>query len=130
MEELIKKAQEAMKNAYAPYSKFHVGAAIRLKDGNIVIGANIENASYGLTNCAERTCIFQVYSLGYRKEDIVDMALVSDFTGHTTPCGACRQVLSELYPADAPIYLVSKDNKETVYIKDLLPLSFSSEDIK
>jgi len=130
MNELIERAKQAMKNAYAPYSGFHVGAAIKLKNGNIIIGSNVENASYGLSNCAERTCIFSVYSQGYRKEDIDSMALVSDFTGKTMPCGACRQVLAELYPHDAPIYCVSKDIVETVYIKDLLPHAFSSEDLK
>jgi len=134
MKELINEAKRAMNNAYAPYSNFHVGAAILLKDGKIIIGSNVENASYGLTVCAERNCIFQVYSQGYRKEDIVAMALVSTFSGNGTPCGACRQVLSELYPAKKPIYIVKiidgVEEVSEVHIEDLLPYAFTEEDLK
>ena len=76
METLIKHAKDAMKNAYIPYSKFAVGAAILLKDGTIIKGSNIENASYGLSNCAERSALFSLYSQGYKKEDIVAMAVI------------------------------------------------------
>ncbi len=128
--ELVAFAQKALKNAYAPYSNFHVGAAILMKDENVVTGANMENASYGLTVCAERNAIFAAYSQGYRKEDIVAMAIISDFDGDTSPCGACRQVLSEMIPSEAPIYMINKnmDIKKS-NIRELLPFAFTKEDI-
>jgi len=131
MKELISKAYEAMSRAYAPYSNCHVGAAILLKDGTIIQGSNIENASYGLSNCAERSAIFSLYSQGYSKNDIELMALVSDFNGDTRPCGACRQVLSELYPLDKEIIMLNKDGSFiNMTIKDLLPFGFTKDDLK
>ncbi|NMA05416.1 MAG: cytidine deaminase [Acholeplasmataceae bacterium] len=125
METLIKHAKDAMKNAYIPYSKFAVGAAILLKDGTIIKGSNIENASYGLSNCAERSALFSLYSQGYKKEDIVAMAVIGKTSKPISPCGACRQVINELVPKDVPIYLanVKGDVKKTT-IKELLPYSF------
>ncbi len=92
-ERLIKRAKDARKNAYAPYSGFKVGAALLTSDGSIYTGCNIENASYGLTNCAERTAVFKAVSEGEREFETI--ALVGDSEGPTTPCGACRQVLLE-----------------------------------
>ncbi len=127
----IDKAFEVMKNAYAPYSLCHVGAAIMMKDGNIISGCNVENASYGLCNCAERTALFSSISNGYKKEDIDHMVLVSDFKGDTRPCGACRQVMSELLPFNCPIYMLNLDGSFTkLTIQELLPYSFSSKDLK
>lgn len=94
LKSLYKKASTAKKNAYSPYSQFNVGAAILLTDGKIITGCNIENASYGLTMCAERTAIFSTISKGYRKGDIVAIA-VSASSNNFSPCGACRQVISE-----------------------------------
>lgn len=131
VEELINKAKEAMKNAYAPYSNFHVGAAVVLKDDNIVIGANVENSSYGLSNCAERSCLFAAYSLGYRKDDILMMAIAADFPGPCSPCGACRQVMNDLINKECPVYLIDKDG--TVHktnIKELLPYGFDGDSMK
>lgn len=126
-----KEAFSAMKNAYAPYSNCHVGAAILMNDGKIITGCNVENASYGLTVCAERVTIFSAISCGYTKDSMEAMVLVSDFKGDTRPCGACRQVLSELYPSDKPIYMLNKDNTFTkMTIKDLLPYSFDKDDLK
>ena len=99
-EELINEAFKAMKNAYAPYSKYHVGACVLCKDGKTFYGANIENASYGATNCGERSAVFAAYSCGYRKEDIEAIAIVTDGERLGTPCGICRQVLSELLKQD------------------------------
>ncbi len=128
--ELIEKAFEAMENAYAPYSHYHVGACVLTKDNQIFLGANIENASYGATNCGERSAIFAAYSHGYRKEDIAAIAIVSDGKLLAGPCGICRQVLSELLEEHTPIYLSNrKDSKET-NMKELLPMRFSSEDLK
>ena len=139
---IVEEAFKAMKNAYAPYSKYHVGACVETKDGRYIWGANIENASYGATNCAERsamfsaysncaerTAIFETYALGYRKDDIVAIAIVSDGDRLAAPCGACRQVLSELLKGDTPIVLSNgKDYMET-NINELLPMQFTSEDV-
>ena len=125
MNSLVKEAIKARQKAYIPYSKFGVGAAILLKDGTVIHGANIENVSYGLSNCAERSALFSLYSQGYQKSDIKAMAI----TGHTkdpiSPCGACRQVMKELLPKETPIYLsnIEGDVKE-VTIDELLPYSF------
>ncbi len=125
METLIKHAKDAMKNAYIPYSKFAVGAAILLKDGTIIKGSNIENASYGLSNCAERSALFSVYSQGYKKEDIVAMAVIGKTSEPISPCGACRQVINELVSKDVPIYLANlKGDVKKTTIKELLPYSF------
>lgn len=127
--DLIERAFSAMAHAYAPYSKYHVGACIKTKDGNFIPGVNIENASYGLTNCAERSAVFAAYSLGYRKEDIEMIAIVSDGEKLAAPCGACRQVLVELLEEDAPIILSNHKEEKVTNIKELLPMSFTSEDV-
>lgn len=123
-------AFKAMKNAYAPYSNYHVGACVLTKDNQTFIGANIENASYGATNCGERSAIFAAYSHGYRKEDIAAIAIVTDGPRIGAPCGICRQVLSELINDDTPIYLSNGFESTTTTIVDLLPLRFTQEDLK
>ncbi len=128
-EELLKRAWKAMENAYAPYSNFHVGACVLCRDGQFYIGANIENAAYGVTICAERNALFAAYSNGQRKDDIVALAIVSDGERIATPCGACRQVISELISRSAPIYLASKSEQLDTNIQELLPMSFSDEDL-
>ncbi|MFA7376044.1 MAG: cytidine deaminase [Acholeplasmataceae bacterium] len=124
-EQLVAQAILARKQTYSPYSKFGVGAALLMKDGTVIQGANIENASFGLSNCGERSALFSAYSQGYRKEDIVAMAITGQTEGPISPCGACRQVMNELLPKDAPVYLsnLKGDIKET-NIKELLPYSF------
>ncbi len=94
-------------NAYVPYSKFKVGAGLLMDDGTIITGCNIENASYGLTNCGERTALFAAYAKGYRKENIKEMIVLGDTKGPLSPCGACRQVMSELLPKDCLITLAN-----------------------
>ena len=128
-EELVNEAFKAMENAYAPYSNYHVGACVLCKDGRTFYGANIENASYGATNCGERSAIFGAYSYGYRKDDIEALAIVSDGRKVGTPCGICRQVLSELLNQDTPIIL--SNGRETVVktIAELLPDQFGAEDL-
>lgn len=128
-EELIKEAFKAMKNSYAPYSNYHVGAAVATKDGKVFWGVNIENASYGATNCAERSAIFGAYSYGYRKDDIEALAIVSDGNRVCAPCGICRQVLSELVLNDMPIYLSNGKEEVTMTMKELLPMQFTDEDV-
>ena len=128
-DEIIAKAFEALKNAYAPYSGYHVGACVRCRDGRYFLGANIENASYGATSCAERNAIFSCYSNGYRKKDVEMIAIVRDGERIGTPCGICRQVLSELMPSDVPVVL--SNGKETLVtnMQELLPMAFDSEDL-
>lgn len=129
--DIIDMAFKAMGNAYAPYSNYHVGACVKTKDGKYHIGANIENASYGLTNCAERSALFNVFSQGCRKDDIESMALVTGGNTLGTPCGACRQVMIELLKRDTPIVVANKNNQAMVTtIEELLPYSFTNDDLK
>lgn len=130
IDKLIDKALEARENAYTPYSKFKVGAAILLKDNTYILGCNVENASYGLSNCAERTAMFKMISEGYRREDVVAMAIVGQSERPISPCGACRQVMTELLPEDCPVILanLNKDYRE-YKVCELLPYSFNEEDL-
>lgn len=128
-EEVLKLAFKAMANAYAPYSNYHVGACVVTKDGKTFLGANIENASYGATNCGERSAIFAAYSNGYRKEDIESIAIVTDGHRIGAPCGICRQVLSELLSDQTPIYLSNGVDTVVKTIDDLLPMRFTQEDV-
>ena len=126
---ILDKAFSAMNNAYAPYSNYYVGACVKTKDGKYFIGANVENASYGLTNCAERNAIFQTYSQGDRKEDVEAIAIVSRGKTLATPCGACRQVLVELLNGNTPILLSNGEEEMITNIEELLPMSFTSDDL-
>ena len=128
-EELIEQAFKAMENSYAPYSNFHVGAAVLTKDGKVFWGANIENASFGATNCGERSAIFAAYSNGYRKDTIKALAIVSDGDRIAAPCGICRQVLSELITGDTPIYLSNRKDEMDTCMNELLPYQFTTEDV-
>ena len=125
----IEEAKLARNKAYVPYSKFKVGAAILLKDGTYIHGANIENASYGLSNCAERSAMFSLLSQGYKKEDIVSMTIIADTKGPVSPCGACRQVMNELLPKGTKVYLTNLEDivKETTP-SELLPYAFEEFD--
>lgn len=127
--ELLKNAYEAMDNAYAPYSNFHVGACVKTKDGKYHKGANVENASYGLTNCAERSALFHVFSLGYRQDDIEAIVIVGQGNTLITPCGACRQVLVELLKRDTPIVLGTGEKVLVTNIEELMPMAFTSDDL-
>lgn len=128
-QDIIDMAFKACENAYAPYSNYKVGACVFTKDNKYFIGANIENASYGLTNCAERNAIFQAYSNGYRKGDIEAIAIVSNGKTLATPCGACRQVLVELLEKNTPIVLSNHKFEKVTNIEELLPMSFTKEDL-
>lgn len=117
---LIQAAMNVRKHAYAPYSNYPVGAALLMEDGAVVTGVNVENASYGLTNCAERTAVFKAISQGYRK--ILAVAVATDNAG--SPCGACRQVLTE-FAGDIPVYLVdAAGNGRNTTLYALLPDHF------
>lgn len=124
-EQLVKEAISARNHTHSPYSQFGVGASLLMKDGRVIHGANIENASYGLSNCGERSALFSAYSQGYQKDDIIAMAIAADTKGPISPCGACRQVMNELINKETPVYLANLKGaiKET-NIKELLPYSF------
>ena len=122
---LLAAAHDALASAYAPYSNFPVGAAVLLSDGTIVHGCNIENASFGMTVCAERVAIFQAVSNG--RLDIAAVAVVTNGPKVGTPCGACRQVISEFSPADNPIIVLSapiNGDSDVEPITVLLPHAF------
>lgn len=127
-EDWIQTAVDALDKAYVPYSHFPVGACLVTKDGKVYQGLNIENASYGLSNCAERTAIFKAISEGEREFQHLVVA------GHTpepiAPCGACRQVIAEFCQSDMPVTLVGDDGvtKETT-VGELLPYSFTNKDL-
>lgn len=129
-EKLIERAFKNLENAYVPYSHYRVGACVVTKDGRYFDGANVENASYGLTNCAERSAVFAAYSKGVRKQDIEAIAIVCEGKTLAAPCGACRQVLVELLEKDTPIYLANHSQRHTTTIQELLPMSFTEEDLK
>ncbi len=120
---LEKQATKVMKNAHAPYSNFRVGSAILLSNGKVFRGCNVENASYGMTNCAERTAIFSaVAELGPRIE-IRAVAVANDHGVACSPCGACRQVIYEFGP-DATIFFQGADGPKQAHITELLPEGF------
>ena len=127
-QELIASAKEAMGRAYAPYSGFHVGAALLCADGTVYQGCNIENASYSPTNCAERTAFFKAVYDGHRKFSAIAVCggMGGNITGFTTPCGVCRQVMKEFCEDDFTVYVVGpEDSYETYTLAQLLPSGFS-----
>ena len=122
--ELIDLAVEVSKQAYVPYSHFPIGAVLLTKDGEIYTGVNIENASFGLTNCGERTAIFKAVSEGAR--EFQELIIYGQTEKPISPCGACRQVMAEFLEPDLPVTLVSKDKSTVVMtVKELLPYSFT-----
>lgn len=133
--ELIKAAFEAQKHAYAPYSGFEVGAALMTDDGTIYGGCNIENASYGACNCAERTAFFKAVYEGEREFQaiaIVGKHKTSEEFDYCAPCGICRQVMSEFcHPETFEIILPKSEDDYKIYqLKELLPLGFTGEALK
>ncbi len=129
--ELAKVAIEARNLSYSPYSKFKVGAALLCKDGKVFKGANIENSSYPLCMCAERNALYSAMMNGYKKEDFVALAIAAETDEPCSPCGACRQVISELFPRDGAIVLTNlKGYLKETNIDELLPFAFSGDDLK
>lgn len=120
---LEQSAAEVMKNAHAPYSNFRVGSAILLTSGEIFTGCNVENASYGMTNCAERTAIFSAVAQLGPKIEIQAVAVTNDKGVPCSPCGACRQVIYEFGP-DATIYFQGASGAKEAHITELLPEGF------
>ena len=131
MEKKYELAINAREKAYAPYSKFKVGACLVLKNGKFIIGSNVENSSYGLCNCAERTALFTAYANGYRKEDIKELVICTINDNPASPCGACRQVISELMLPNAVVTLInpSLKNTKSYTVSELLPYAFSGDDL-
>ena len=128
--ELILKAIEAREQAYCPYSNFKVGAAALFEDGEIYIGCNIENASFGATNCAERTAIFNGVSKGNKV--LKELALIGDVNTFTYPCGICRQVISEFaQDGNMKIYIIKNENEilETT-LDEVMPGTFTRRDLE
>ena len=126
VQKLIQAAIETRKQSYSPYSNFAVGAAVLSDDGYVYGGCNIENASYGLTNCAERTAIFNAVSDG--KRNISAIAIVADTDRPCSPCGACRQVIGE-FKIPCIIMANLKGEYKKVTLEELLPFSFSNTDL-
>jgi cytidine deaminase len=122
--ELIARACEARLNAHAPYSKYLVGAALLTKSGKVFAGCNVENASYGLTNCAERTAIFTAVAAGEKEFEAIAIAAAKPIP---FPCGACRQVMSEFFNPDTPVYIVAAEAPDEIIsstMGELLPKAF------
>ncbi|MCM3002526.1 cytidine deaminase [Priestia koreensis] len=126
--QLIEEAKKVRERAYVPYSTFKVGAALLTKDGKVYHGCNIENAAYSMCNCAERTALFKAYSEGDTKYEA--LAVVADTDRPVSPCGACRQVISELCSKDMKVILTNlKGDIYELTVDELLPGAFSSEDL-
>lgn len=129
MKKLLKEAQSAQKNAYAPYSEFRVGAAVKTSSGRVYSGCNVENSSYGLTICAERGAIARMVADG--ETEIEEIVIVGDTDKPLPPCGACRQVISEFSKAETKITMYNKnEEKIEMTLEEILPLSFSIEEYK
>ncbi|WP_306395963.1 cytidine deaminase [Telluria beijingensis] len=127
---LIDEARAARELAYAPYSQFKVGAALECKDGRIFRGCNVENAAYGLCNCAERTALFSAIASGYRPGDFLALAVIGQTEGPIAPCGACRQVILELGGNALPVVLTNLEGAvfETTAAEQL-PNAFGGRDL-
>ena len=130
--QLMQLAVEARKMSYAPYSHFHVGAALLGKSGKAYTGCNVENAGYSSTNCAERTAVFKAVSEGER--EFVAIAIVGgkgeELAEFCAPCGVCRQVLAEFCDGDFRVVLGTPDNLTVTTLAELLPYSFGKNDLK
>ncbi len=124
-QELVNQAGEAMERAYAPYSNFRVGAALLTSEGNVYRGCNVENASYGLTNCAERTAMFKAVSEGEREFTSIAIMIDTD-KGVGAPCGACRQVMNEFNAGMTVIMANTAGEFEVADLDELLPRSFGA----
>ena len=125
-EELLRRAREALKNAYAPYSRYRVGACILAADGRMFCGCNVENASYGLTICAERGAVMAAVASGAREFERIAIASEGSLPW---PCGACRQVLREFAPDIEVLVQDSEGNTHRATLSELLPMSFGPESL-
>ncbi|MDF9842569.1 MULTISPECIES: cytidine deaminase [unclassified Paenibacillus] len=129
-EQLMESARKVKKAAYIPYSKFPVGAALLLEDGTVINGVNVENVSFGATNCAERTAFFTAITNGYSKGDFKAIAIAGDTEDFLPPCSICRQVMAEFCSPEMPVYLTN--NKQDILelkLRELLPYAFTELDM-
>lgn len=124
--ELVAAARDALSHAHAPYSGYKVGAALLCGDGSVFTGCNVENASYGLTNCAERTALFSAVAAGRTR--FTAIAIAATDGPPPFPCGACRQVLAEFCPADFTVHVATADSHESTTLGELLPRAFGGPD--
>ncbi len=124
--ELVRRARAVMENAYAPYSRFHVGAAIEAEDGSVHVGCNVENASYGLTICAERMAVGAAVAAGKRK--FARVVVATTIEPPATPCGACRQLLAE-FGLDLEVITVGPKSERRWRLRELLPEAFTPESL-
>ena len=124
LDDLLDQAREAASRAYAPYSGFRVGAALALANGEIVTGANVENVSYGLTICAERSALVSAVSRYGPDIRILAVTVINLNNAASPPCGACRQVLAEFAEPEAPVIFPAADGMRTLPFAELLPLAF------
>ena len=129
IKKLIDYAKQGSKNSYSPYSNFAVGASLLCKDGTYYKGCNVENASYGLTNCAERTAMFAALAQGYKKEDFRELAIFSSCNPPASPCGACRQVMVELMAKDGKVYIGNDHEISETDVSSLMPFAFDKESL-
>ena len=130
LDEKYELAVKARSNSYSPYSNFKVGAVCILNTGEYVLGCNVENASYGLSNCAERSALFSLISLGYNPKDVTEIVIIGDSKKPIAPCGACREVIRELLNEDATVTLLNMNKDVKVLkVKELLPYAFDSGDL-
>lgn len=135
LEGLLNKAKQLQKNAYVPYSKFHVAAIVVLKNKQEIFGVNVENAAFPATLCAERNALAQVFALGYKKEDIDFLFLITDSNSLGSPCGVCRQFMIETMPLDAKVFISNFNtndvkNIKIITVKELLPFAFMANSLK
>lgn len=128
--QLMEAAKNVLDKAYVPYSNFPVGAALLMNDDQVITGVNVENVSFGATNCAERTAIFTSVSQGYPPKSIQAIAVAGITESFLSPCSICRQVMVEMCEPDVPVFLTRKDGEilETT-VAQLVPFAFSEMDV-
>lgn len=130
VQRLMQAARDVLPNSYSPYSNFPVGSALLMEDGEIVTGVNVENVSFGVTNCAERSAIFAAVSQGYRPKSIKAVAVAGKTEAFLPPCSVCRQVLVEFCQADTPVYLTRADGDiMATTVGELVPFAFEALDM-
>lgn len=128
--DLMEQARSIMKHSYSPYSHFPVGAALLTDDDRVFTGVNIENVSFGVTNCAERSAIFTAVSTGYRPGFIKAIAVAGDTEAFLSPCSVCRQVMVEFCDPETPVYLTRHDGEIfTTSVTELVPFAFEKLDM-
>ena len=129
-QDLMEKARSVLGRAYVPYSHFPVGAALLMKDGQVITGVNVENVSFGATNCAERSALFTAISQGYPAKSVKAIAIAGISQGFLSPCSICRQVMVELCDPETAVYLSNADEEiMEATVAELVPLAFDHLDV-